>query len=95
VSAFQNVSAHLLETVDAPVDCDVLVCGDDKAARDIVVALAGAAGMRGIHGGVLANSVAAEALTSVLIFINGRYKTKASGIRFTGIPDRPSAADEA
>jgi NADPH-dependent F420 reductase len=95
VSAFQNVSAHLLETVDAPVDCDVLVCGDDKTARDIVVALAGAAGMRGIHGGVLANSVAAEALTSVLIFINGRYKTKASGIRFTGIPDRPSAADEA
>ncbi len=95
VSAFQNVSAHLLETVDSPVDCDVLVCGDDKEARDIVVALAGAAGMRGIHGGVLANSVAAEALTSVLIFINGRYKTKAAGIRFTGIADVPSSTDRA
>jgi 8-hydroxy-5-deazaflavin:NADPH oxidoreductase len=90
VSAFQNVSAHLLETLDAPVDCDVVVCGDDKSARGIVVELAKAAGMRGIHGGVLANSVAAEALTSVLIFINGCYKTKASGIRFTGIPDGPS-----
>jgi len=93
VSAFQNVSAHLLKTVGAPVDCDVLVCGDDKEARDVVIALAGAAGMRGIHGGVLANSVAAEALTSVLIFINGRYKTKAAGIRFTGIADVPSSTD--
>jgi hypothetical protein len=47
------------------------------------------------HGGALANSVAAEALTSVLIFINGRYKTKAAGIRFTGIADVPSSTDRA
>jgi 8-hydroxy-5-deazaflavin:NADPH oxidoreductase len=91
VSAFQNVSAHYLETVESFVDCDVLVCGDDKDARESVVALARAAGMRGIHGGVLANSAAAEALTSVLIFLNGRYKVKVSGIRFTGIPDDSTA----
>jgi 8-hydroxy-5-deazaflavin:NADPH oxidoreductase len=91
VSAFQNVSAHLLETLGASVDCDVLVCGDDKDARGVAVELARAAGMRGIHGGALANSTAAEALTSVLIFINGRYKIKTSGIRFTGIPDEPEA----
>jgi hypothetical protein len=82
----------LLETLGAPVDCDVLVCGDDKDARSVAVELAHAAGMRGIHGGVLANSTAAEALTSVLIFINGRYKIKTSGIRFTGIPDEPEAS---
>jgi NADPH-dependent F420 reductase len=86
VSAFHNVSSHLLETA-APVDCDVLVCGDDKEARAIVVDLARAAGMRGIHGGALANSAAAEALTSVLIFINRRYGLKTSGIRFTGLPE--------
>ena len=91
VSAFQNVSAHFLETVEGFVDCDVLVCGDDKDARETVIALARAAGMRGIHGGVLANSAAAEALTSVLIFLNGRYKVKGTGIRFTGIPDDPAA----
>jgi len=91
VSAFQNVSAHFLETVEGFVDCDVLVCGDDKDARESVVALARAAGMRGVHGGVLANSTAAEALTSVLIFLNGRYKIKSSGIRFTGIPDDSTA----
>lgn len=87
VSAFQNVSAHLLEDLDAPVDCDVIVCGDDKDARAAVVALAREGGMRGIHGGALANSAAAEALTSVLIFINGRYKVQAAGIRFTGLPE--------
>jgi 8-hydroxy-5-deazaflavin:NADPH oxidoreductase len=39
----------------------------------------------------LANSAAAEALTSVLIFLNSRYKVQSSGIRFTGIPDDPAA----
>jgi 8-hydroxy-5-deazaflavin:NADPH oxidoreductase len=91
VSAFQNVSAHFLETLERFVDCDVLVCSDDKDARECVIALAAAAGMRGIPGGVLANSAAAEALTSVLIFLNGRYKIKSSGIRFTGIPDDAAA----
>lgn len=87
VSAFQNVSAQLLETPAAAIDCDVLVCGDDKEARATVVELARAAGMRGIHGGGLANSAAAEALTSVLIFINRRYGLKTSGIRVTGLPE--------
>jgi 8-hydroxy-5-deazaflavin:NADPH oxidoreductase len=91
VSAFQNVSSHLLEDLAATVDCDVLVCGDDKEARAAVVALAAAAGMRGIHGGALANSAAAEALTSVLIFINRRYGLKSSGIRFTGLPEDAEA----
>ncbi|HYM33119.1 MAG TPA: NADPH-dependent F420 reductase [Candidatus Cybelea sp.] len=90
VSAFQNVSAHLLESPGDTIDCDVLVCGDDKDARGAVIELARAAGMRGIHGGALVNSAAAEALTSVLIFINGRYKIQSSGIRFTGIPDEPA-----
>ncbi|MBM3341625.1 MAG: NADPH-dependent F420 reductase [Betaproteobacteria bacterium] len=86
VSAFQNVSAtHLKDAAHEP-DCDVLVCGDDAAAREVVVKLAEDAGMRAWHAGVLANSVAAEALTSVLIAINKRYKVPGSGIRITGVP---------
>jgi len=85
VSAFQNVAAHLLDH-DGEVPCDVLVCGDDKDARAEVVTLARDAGLRAFHGGALANSAAAEALTSVLIFLNGRYRTTA-GVRFTGLPD--------
>jgi NADPH-dependent F420 reductase len=85
VSAFHNVAASKLEE-DGKPDCDVLVFGDDKEARDIVIALASAAGTRGVDGGPLANSVAAEALTSVLIGINRRYKVPGAGIRITGLP---------
>jgi NADPH-dependent F420 reductase len=86
VSAFHNVGAAKLKAGGA-VDCDVLVFGDDRAARDTVIALADALGTRGIDGGPLANSAAAEALTSVLIGINRRYKIDGAGIRITGIPD--------
>ncbi|TAL04383.1 MAG: NADPH-dependent F420 reductase [Rhodospirillaceae bacterium] len=86
VSAFQNVSAHQLSELGHAVDCDVLVCGDDEAARERVVALAHDGGMRAWHAGPLANSAAAEALTSILISINKRYKVEAgAGIRITGI----------
>jgi NADPH-dependent F420 reductase len=85
VSAFQNVgAAHLAEDEDH-IDCDVLVCGDDKAAKAEAIALAESAGTRGFDAGPLKNSVAVEALTSVLIGINIRHKVKATGIRITGI----------
>jgi len=86
VSAFQNVSAELLSELDRPIDCDVLVCGDDRDARAQVIALAQDAGMRAFHAGPLANSVVAEALTSVLITINRQHKVKHSGIAITGLP---------
>ena len=86
VSAFQNVSAELLSELDRPIDCDVLVCGDDREARAHVIALARDAGMRAFHAGPLANSVVAEALTSVLITINRQFKVKHSGIVVTGLP---------
>jgi NADPH-dependent F420 reductase len=83
VAAFHNVAAHKLAT-DATIDCDVLVFGDDKAARERVVGLCSAASLRGIHAGALANSAAAEALTSVLIFINKTYSVDGAGVRITG-----------
>ncbi|MFZ5913435.1 MAG: NADPH-dependent F420 reductase [Pseudomonadota bacterium] len=89
VSAFQNVGASHLRD-DHPVDCDVLVCGDKVDAREKVIELVEAAGMRGWHAGPLANSVAAEALTSVLIGINKRYQIEGAGIRITGAPGNPS-----
>lgn len=85
VSAFQNISAHHLRDLSHAMDCDVLVCGDSEEAREEVVKLAEAAGMRGLHAGPLANSAAAEALTSILISINRRYKVEGAGIRITGL----------
>jgi NADPH-dependent F420 reductase len=90
VSAFHNVAAHKLAT-DEAVACDVLVCGDDPAARAHGVRLAQAAGLRGLHAGPLANSAAAEALTSVLIFINKTYAVDGAGITITGALTEPAA----
>jgi NADPH-dependent F420 reductase len=84
VSAFHNVAGHKLQT-DEAIDCDVLIFGDDPKDREVVLTLAKAAGLRGVHAGPLANSVAAEALTSVLIGINRNYKVDGAGIRITGI----------
>jgi 8-hydroxy-5-deazaflavin:NADPH oxidoreductase len=83
VSAFHSVAAHKLAT-DQDIACDVLVFSDDKVARTEVVALVGQTGLRGIHGGALANSAATEAMTSVLIFINKTYQVDGAGILITG-----------
>jgi NADPH-dependent F420 reductase len=83
VSAFQNIPAHLLQDPAHAVDCDVLVCGDDVQARETVIALAADIGLRALHAGPIVNSAAAEALTSVLISINARYKVDGAGIRIT------------
>ena len=86
VSAFQNVAAaHLQE--GRGVECDVLVSGNKKAAREDVIKLVEAAGMRGFHAGMISNAAAAEALTSVLITINKQYGCHA-GIKISGLdPD--------
>lgn len=89
VSAFHNVAAHRLAT-DDDILCDIMVFGDEKAAREEVVALANDAGLRGIHAGALANSVTAEALTSILIFVNKTYAVDGAGIQFTGELIEPS-----
>lgn len=91
VSAFQNVSAHHLKDLGHSVDCDVLICGDDPAAREVVVGLAADIGLRGIHAGPIENSAAAEALTSVLIAMNMRYKVPGTGIRITGLSTEQEA----
>jgi len=92
VSAFHNVAAHKLAT-DEDIGCDVLVFGDDKAAREEVVGLANRMGLRGIHGGALVNSAAAEALTSILIFLNKTYQVDGAGIRITGTLIDPGTGD--
>jgi NADPH-dependent F420 reductase len=92
VSAFHNVAAHKLAQ-DMEIDCDVLVCGDRAVTREVVIDLVEALGLRGLHGGPLANSAAAEALTSVLIGINKRYKVDGAGIRITGLGPDPSSGE--
>ncbi len=91
ISGFHNVAAHKLAEA-GEVDCDCLVFGDDKADRAVGVALAEAAGLRGIHAGALANSAAAEAMTSLLIFINKTYASDGAGLRITALEGKTGPA---
>jgi 8-hydroxy-5-deazaflavin:NADPH oxidoreductase len=42
-------------------------------------------GLDALDAGVLANAVAVETLTAVLIAVNIKYKVKGAGIRLTGL----------
>ena len=86
VSAFQNIAAHLLQE-DVRIECDVLVAGNRRAARDKVIELIAEAGLTGWHAGPIENAAAAEALTSILIQINRRHEISHSGIKIVGQSD--------
>ena len=83
VSAFQNIAAHLLQQ-DVAIECDVLVAGNNKEARQRVIDMIAEAGMHGWHAGPIANAAAAEALTSILIQINRSGIVSHSGIKIIG-----------
>lgn len=85
VAAFHNLAADLLKQ-DGPVDCDVIVCSDDKDAGKRVRELARKiAGVRALDGGKLENARIVEQITAVLIGLNIRHKGH-SGLRITGLP---------
>jgi NADPH-dependent F420 reductase len=85
VAAFQNIGAHHLRDLDYQLDCDVLICGDKKVDKEVVINLCNEAGLQGVNAGALQNASVVEGLTSVLIGINIRNKVSSAGIRVTGI----------
>jgi hypothetical protein len=88
VSAFQNVSAHRLQHLAEPVECDVVVSGA-KGARQRVMALCPLVpGLRALDGGPLGNARIVEEMTALIIGLNIRHKCpEGLGIRFTGLPE--------
>ncbi|HET7376408.1 MAG TPA: NADPH-dependent F420 reductase [Anaerolineae bacterium] len=86
VSAFQNVSYTHLSNLGEALHCDILVCGNDKAAKQQVIELAKAASLHAFDAGPIENSVVAEGLAAVLININIQFKIKNAGIEVTGTP---------
>jgi hypothetical protein len=87
VDAFQNISHERLMG-EGDTDCDVLVCGKSKAAREVVIGLVADTGLKGWDAGPIENAVVVEGLTSVLIGLNQQHKVHAAGIRITGISDQ-------
>jgi len=85
VAGIHHVSSAHLADLEHPIECDVLVCSNDKEARQTIIDLVSDLGTRGLDAGVLANSIALESLTPILIHMNIKYKSAGTGIRITGL----------
>ena len=88
ISAFQNVSAHRLQHLGEPVECDVLVSGPREPRKTVMDLCRLVPGLRALDGGPLANARIVEQITALMIGLNIRYKLpEGTGIRFTGLPE--------
>jgi NADPH-dependent F420 reductase len=85
IAAFHHIAAHELSSTDHPIECDLLMCGSDAAAKTIVSDLGRSMGLRALDVGPLTNAGAVESITALLATINRRYKLKNSGIKITGL----------
>jgi hypothetical protein len=87
IGAFHNLAADVLLDPALDVDADVLVTGGDAEAKQIVMALANEiAGVRAVDAGPVRFSRFVEGITTLLIGINGRYKSHSS-IRIVGLSE--------
>lgn len=86
VGAFHHVSAVSLWGDDEYLDHeDVLVVGDDDAAKQTVIELARCVtGQPGVDAGRLRLARQLEPLTAVLISVNRRYRVR-SGVKIAGL----------
>jgi 8-hydroxy-5-deazaflavin:NADPH oxidoreductase len=85
VAAFHHIAAHELAETDQRIDCDLLICGGDAQAKQLVTELGTNLGLRVLDVGPLSNAGPLEGITAVLATINRRYKLKNSGIKITGV----------
>jgi NADPH-dependent F420 reductase len=85
VAALHHVSAVHLADLEHELECDVLACSDHPDALAVVLPLIESLGTRAFDAGPLANAVALESLTPVLLHMNKKYKIPGAGIRFTGL----------
>lgn len=86
VAAFKTISAHTLGDIETSLDCDLIVCGNDAAAKARVMEAATTfAGLRPLDGGPLRNARAIEAMCALAIGLNRRYKAKSARFRVVGV----------
>jgi predicted dinucleotide-binding enzyme len=92
-SAFQNIAYSSLLKNEL-IECEVLVTGTGKEARSQTLKLVTAAGLTGWDAGSIENSIVAEGLTSVLIYLNKLYKSNKAGIKIVGVIKERQESDE-
>lgn len=70
VGALHNVSAATLNQLDHSINCDVLVCGNDLAAKEKVIELIRRLDVAAYNTGPAVNARCIEAITPILIRLN-------------------------
>ncbi len=85
VASFHHIAAHELSETEHDIECDLLLCGGDAPAKEMVTVLGASMGLRAIDVGPLTNAGPLEGITAVLATVNRRYKLKNSGIKITGL----------
>ncbi len=84
VGALHNISALDLQDPHAPLG-DVLVCGDNDAAKESVMEIIRRIGAKPYDAGPAGNAYVIEGITGVLIYLNRKYKSKHATVKITGI----------
>ncbi|MDG3087776.1 NADPH-dependent F420 reductase [Vibrio hannami] len=70
VGALHNVSAVTLNNTEQPINCDVLVCGNQLEAKKAVMSLVEKLGVNTYNAGLAESARCIEALTPILIRLN-------------------------
>ncbi|MBI4459373.1 MAG: NADPH-dependent F420 reductase [Acidobacteria bacterium] len=90
LAAFHTLSATALQDLAAPLEGDILICGDDDSAKERFFPLVKLIpGLRPLDAGPLEMARIVEGLTALMISVNRRYGTSHAGIRITGLPPLP------
>ena len=90
LAAFHNLSGLALQDLSATLDCDILICGDDDAAKQKLFFLVTLiAGLRPVDAGGLEMARIVEGLTALLISVTRKNRVQHSGIRITGLGPVP------
>ena len=85
VSAFKHQSAQHLIELEHAMEGDVLLCGNDEAAKRVVAGLVRRIrDLRPVDAGDLRNARVFEAMTALLLNLNRKHKTRAS-VRILGV----------
>ncbi|HOT93998.1 MAG TPA: NADPH-dependent F420 reductase [Methanoregulaceae archaeon] len=86
ICAFNNISQSWFMQLDEAIDCDCLICGDDRDAKALVTPLIEKIpGVRVIDCGPLERACIIEKITPLLIGLNIRNRCQFGGIRVTGL----------
>ena len=84
VAGLHSLAAANFGADEAPEE-DALVCGDDPAAKELALELAGGLVRgRAVDAGPLASARALEGMTAVIVNLNKRYKAHV-GLRLSGL----------